>query len=140
VEIKLKHYGLYMRRLRAFARAQGYKIEYRDQDECGWHISQSRTIAIKDNMEQSEEIAVLLHELGHMEDDALKRLDPKEIKKIDRAYGAAEMKCATRRQVEIMIECETRAWQHGKAIASRLKIPLGKWFDREMEEAIDLYR
>jgi uncharacterized protein with von Willebrand factor type A (vWA) domain len=88
-------------------------------------------------LDDSTEIATLLHELGHQFDDALK--DPKKRKKYDKAYPAFYKGQASEKQKKLVLECEKRAWEYGKAIAKKLRIKLGKWYEHEKEQALKEY-
>jgi uncharacterized protein GlcG (DUF336 family) len=71
-------------------------------------------------------------------DDALK--DPSQEKAIDKAYTAFFINKATKKQKEIVYECERKAWEYGKALARRLKIRLGKWYLVEQEAYLKDYQ
>jgi hypothetical protein len=134
----LKNYELYIDKLKAYAKACEISIVYRTEPCDGAYIPTRREVVLDPDLEESTEVAVLLHELGHSLDDSLftKTYD----RKLDRALTAADNGTATPEQVEMVIECEKRAWVYGRSIAKRLRIRLGKWYDKEESNNLLSYR
>lgn len=125
--IDLKYYGEYRDRIEQYAAACGIKIKYDNKDGEGSYEPHKRLIRIDPNLSDSCEIAVLLHELGHCLDNNL--LTKKIDKKLSKAYTAVYRARETKKQLAIVVRCEIRAWKYARAIAKKLRIPLGKWFD-----------
>ncbi len=134
----LKNFDIYKDKLLQYVEACSLTIAYREEDGDARYVPSRRKIYLDRDLSESTEIACLLHEIGHSMDDTLsaKSLE----KKIDRAYYAAYNKKPTTLQKELVVGCEERAWVYGRSIAKRLKIPLGKWFDREESDALKSYR
>jgi hypothetical protein len=134
----LPKYDDYLQKLEHYAEASAVEIVRKEYDSDGAYIPQYRTIILDKDLEESSEIAVLLHELGHQLDDAFQN---KTIEKnLDRAYKAAYNKTPTEAQLQLVVDCEARAWECGRAIAKKLRIKLGKWYDKEVTSAMDFYR
>lgn len=139
-EGKLKHYKEYIERLTLFASAIGVKIEYVESASSdGIWFPAARKIKIDDDLTEQEEIATLLHELGHSMDDILSAEWHKE-KRLGRAYTAMYSKKPTKKQVKLVVECEQRAWNYGRDIARRLNIRLGKWYSVSEQDGLKSYR
>lgn len=142
---RLRNRYLYREKLEGYAAYQEIAIEWRDQDEMededdmGVWRPQHRRIVMRDNLSDAEEIAILLHELGHTQDDALIPANTPEYRRIDRAYKAVYKKRATPAAREIVREREAMAWHLARGIAKRLRIPLGKWFDQAETDGMEFY-
>lgn len=133
---RLRRYEDYLTKLQHYAAACDIEIEYRLEPSDGLYIPSQRKVVLDKDLEPGEEIATLLHELGHMLDDALQEPDSN----LNRAYQAVYRKKPTINQRRLVLECEQRAWDCGRGIAKKLRIPLGKWYDREMQDALQSYR
>lgn len=137
--ISLKHYHAYMERLKAYAEAVGLDIKYGDLDgEDGYFSPHRRYIKIDNDLSESYEIAIILHELGHSLDDTV--ADMKTESEADTAYSAMYRDKATKKQNKIVIACEKRAWKYGRKLAKQLDIRLGKWFDEAKSECLKAYK
>jgi hypothetical protein len=134
---KLKKYDEYLEKLLTYAQACEIEVIYTEVEGDGQYVPTQRKITIDESLEDSTEIATLMHELGHSTDDALK--DPKKLKKIDKAYKAFYSGESTEKQKKLVLECEEKAWFYGRGIARKLRIPLGKWYDLEQTEALKDY-
>lgn len=134
----LKHFDAHKRKLKRYAKAIGIKLKYRKLDTEGVYGWKSRSIWIDVDLENSEEISALLHELGHAMDDDLTNF--KSMFKLNRAYDAIYSPGYTQHQLELVLACEKRAWKYGKIIAKMLKIPLGKWYTSFARESLQSYR
>lgn len=136
--ITLKYYSEYIDRIIAYIEAHNMKLEYKVHDNEGTYIPAKRLIRIDPDMSDSQEIATLLHELGHTLDDSI--VQGKMESRICLAYNAFYKNKASRSQKDLVIETETRAWRYGKVVAKNLRIRLGKWYDKEAEDALATYR
>lgn len=113
------------------------QLEHKEHDNDGTWFPSKRKIVLDREMDESTEIATFLHELGHSTDDYL--TNPKTEKKYDNAYRAFYKNEATEKQNKLVLECEKRAWFYGRGIAKKLRIPLGKWYDKEEEASLKDY-
>ncbi len=136
--MNLRNYDRYFLILENYARANGVTIEYRDEPGSGAWVPSRRKIVLDPGLSQSFEIAVLLHELGHLLDDTL--FDKKREAKLDKAYGADHGGSATASQRALILLCEERAWNFGRGVAKKLRIRLGKWYDKAVAESLQSYR
>lgn len=134
----LPNYDHYLDKLKLYASACEITVEYKEEPGEGIYIPKRRTLRIDPNLEESSVIAIFLHELGHSLDDSLTQ--PKYEKKLDKAYNAMYRKEAGAKHRALIMECEQRAWGFARGLAKKLRIPLGKWFDREEEDALQSYR
>lgn len=134
----LKNYEAYVKTIRLYAKAIGVKIVYEDQDGDGAYVPKYRKIRVDPDLSETRELSVLLHELGHMWDFAL--IDKTTERKVDFASKAVYKNKATTKQLRFLIQCERRAWNYGRAIAKKLGIPLGKWYERVQNDCLSSYR
>lgn len=136
--MKLKKYEAYIDRLSFYACALNIDITYSDSIEHdGFYNDATKRITLCEGLDDSSEVATLIHELGHAVDDTF-RPSPRSL---DRAYQKDFTNTPlTRRQKAMILACERSAWRSGRVIAKRLKIPLGKWFDDEEAESMRIYR
>ncbi len=125
----LPNYDDYLDKLKCYIKACELTLEYRDEPCDGVWIPARRTIAIDKDLQESTEIAIILHELGHSLDDAM--ASPKVANAYSRAYTAFYANRLTKKQRQHILTCEQTAWNNGRALATRLRIPLGKWFSDE---------
>lgn len=133
----LPNFDLYLDKLGAYAKACEITIEYRDEPGDGAYIPARRKIVLDKDLPESTEIATFLHELGHSLDDKL--YDKIEFKKLDRLYKLVYKGKLPAAKLPEVLECEKRAWVFGRAIAKKLRIPLGSWYSREEAEALSHY-
>lgn len=122
----LKNHSRYLEKINAYAEAVGVNIEYSHIDSEGSFSPSRRRININPDLSDSEEIAVLLHEFGHFLDDSILHLKPDH--ELNIAYGRVYQGDPTAHQSALVLECEKRAWEYGKVVAKKLRIPLGKWY------------
>jgi len=134
----LKNYDIYIDKLKLYAEACEIEIVYRDVPGDGIYMPSKRRISIDKDLPESTEIATLTHELGHAMDDTL--YDKRSMKILDKAFPAYYNGTATESQKQAVIECERRAWVFARGIAKKLRIPLGKWFTSEEQEALADYK
>ena len=135
---KLPKYDNYIEKLSLYCRASEIAIEHKEYDGDGAYVPTRRKIILDRDLDESTEVAVLLHECGHMLDDALN--DPIELKKLDKAYMAFYKNEANDEQKELVYACEERAWNCGRAVAKKLRIKLGNWYDEEELISLADYR
>lgn len=127
-ETNLKHYHKYIKRLNIFAKSIGLKIHYRDNLVSeGVYVPLTFRVYIENDLSESSEIAILLHELGHSLDLGL--IDIEQNKVIENAYAAYEKPRCSVKNKRIVMKCERTAWKNARVIAHRLKIKLGIWFN-----------
>lgn len=135
----MKKYELYLSRLVNFAKASGISITWKRLDSHEAYYSPgSNSIVIDDELEEEQEIAFLLHELGHAMDEY--RVDRLNQDDISDAYTAWYEGRDTKSQKKKVVKEEKTAWRIGRIIAKNLKIPLGKWYTRESKEGLSVYR
>ena len=136
---RLKNYTLYLSKIERYAKLCNIKITYCQCDGDGSFSSSRRRIRIDNDLSEAKEVAVLLHELGHALDDSMPT-GPKA-RKTNAAYANMYDKLkVTDIQLSLIIECEQRAWNIGRAIAKKLSIRLGKWYDNHEKECLDNYK
>ena len=134
----LKNAETYRNKLAAYAKSVGIKIKRKSMDVEGVYVPYTGVIWVDQDLEDVEEIATLLHELGHAWDDALTSMSSSA--RLQNAYDKIYTPHYTKHQVFLVLECEKRAWKYAKVIAKMLKIPLGKWFTKLHKEYINSYR
>lgn len=137
-EVKLKHYDHYRDLLEAFAQSLGITVTYDDSDGEGAYVPSRNKIKLDPDMSEAREIAVFLHELGHVLDDTT--IDYSPTGELDAAYRAIYTKRYSKKQHAIVLRCEKRAWKYGRALAKKLKIRLGKWYDTVEKENLHTYK
>lgn len=129
-------------KLLKYAESSGVTVVYVERNESASWKRDLRTIQLSpDSSGKVEELALLLHELGHMRDD----FTLGKVKEIDLAYKqfnkliSGHIKSASKKNKIIVIDTEYRAWNYGIAIAKQLGIRLGKWYFSEMESGLQTY-
>lgn len=133
----LPKYDEYLKRLETFAKALGIKIEYAPEDGEGSFSPAHKKIRIDPDLGPSDEVATILHELGHAVDDML--IDDKVYALLDQAYSLVYEDKVSKKQQALVMNCEKRAWQYGRSIAKQLKIRLGKWYTSVERECLRRY-
>lgn len=133
--MRLPKYEDYKKRLENYAKAHSVKLEYGDEDIF---IPSRNKIRLDANSEESTEIAALLHELGHFLD--FLTVNPQDTHRSHKAYEAYYKSKHTAKDGKLVLASEKKAWDLGREIAKRLKIRLGKWYDREEKAALKAYR
>lgn len=137
-EINLKHYTKYLDILLIYAKAIGIKMDFSAYNGNGAWMVAARKIKIDPDMSESEEIATILHELGHVMDDTFQMSkSPNEV--ID-AYSCIYTGTYTKKQKRLVIKAERLAWANGRKIAKLLKIRLGKWYTDVQRTSINAYK
>ncbi len=135
---QLKNYDLYLNKIKALSQALGIKIEWRTDPSDGTWLPQHRKIRIDPDLTDTETIATLLHEFGHIIDDS--SLDDKTLGKLGKSYSVIYTDVYTTKDVDVVAATEIRAWNYGCAIAKNLGINRGKWYDKMAKEAIKNYK
>lgn len=135
----LKNYNLYLKRLLDYSKLAKVVVWDKpmakpndDSNYLGEYLTRGRVINLESTLTQKETLAVLLHELGHFLDEML---NPEKAnnKNLLSAYQKFFVnKPMTPKQKLLILECETTAWNYGKGLAKKLKIPLGDWYEKEM--------
>lgn len=133
----LKHIDAYRKRLGYFAAALRISIEYKECSSEGIFFPSKSKIVIDKDLSDVEEIATLLHELGHALDDFTTHYNHKEL---NRAYDKVDDPVLSKKNLDLVLKCERRAWLNGVSIANRAKIRLGKWYTRIMQESLNSYK
>lgn len=134
----LKNYEKYLDKLLKYALGVELKVVFKEEFNEGMYLPSKRMIRVDTDLEQSTEISVLLHELGHAMDDALTEISLQS--DVGKAYKAFYKAKPTKKQVTIVVQCEENAWSYGRVIAKNLRIPLGRWYDEEATAAIEEYK
>lgn len=137
--IDLKNYTVYLKRLLALAKVLGIKVEFTSTSSEGIWMPAISKIKIDNELEESATIAALLHELGHSMDDSF-RITYNEDSALYKAYDAFYNNRATKKHMRLVRKCEIMAWKNGRELAKRLKIPLGKWYDKDEKYCLNTYR
>ena len=147
----MKNFELYYNKLLDFSRLCGVSVYlffdesgesskyHNDLVDLGEFDPVKRSISVNANMPKSSQIAVFLHELGHFYDHMA---DPRRYasKKLIGAYSSYLLeKPISPKNLKIVVDCEKRAWHHGKAIARVLKIPLGRWYEKERQLGLSVF-
>ena len=128
METDLKYYTKYLKLLHLYAKAIRIKVVYTSkEDSDGTYLPTLREIRLDPDLSESTMIAALLHELGHVLDCTLLR--GKTFRQMEKAYTRIYTRKYTKRQKQIVLKAERRAWGYGKVIAKILGIRLGKWYD-----------
>jgi hypothetical protein len=139
IEQDIPRYGVYMSRLRKFAKSVKMKIKIKvSTDEGGAYIPSMRLIVLDSDNSKADMLAALLHELGHFIDHTI--IKTRYTSELERAYKKVYTSKSTLRQKQLVLDCEKAAWQVGKNLAKQLDIPLGKWFYKVKRYCIHEYR
>lgn len=134
----LKHYERYRTLLQVFAKACRLRIRYSHTREDSFVPTRNR-VNIEKGQEESEEIAVILHELGHFLDYTT--APEKWTTELDKAYRMAYAdKRMSPRNRRMVLACERRAWKYGRRLARQLKISLGRWYDEHEDACLKSYK
>lgn len=136
--MKMKNTNTYFNKLIDYCKAVGIDVYTKKDLNNAFYVS-VRRIYLDESFKDSLLIAVLLHEIGHFEDELLT-----SNKKLEELYARAAEKCdkdisMNKKEFDCLIGCETRAWQMAEVLARKLKIPLGKWFYKHRDSALLTY-
>lgn len=137
-EINLKHYTKYLDILLIYAKAMDIRIDFSPYNGNGAWMVAARKIKIDSEMSEAEEIATILHELGHVLDDAFQM--SKSPNEVTDAYTCIYTGKYTKKQKRLVIKAERLAWANGRKIAKLLKIRLGKWYTDVQKSSINAYK
>jgi hypothetical protein len=134
-----KNYDKYRTRIETFASAIGFSIiRNPNEDSDGSYSPSLKRVSIDPDNTPVYEIAILLHEFGHVIDDMA---SPDSLRrKVMAAYTVIYDGAPTPAQKALVLACERRAWRCGAALASKLRIPLGKWYPHIQKEMLKGYR
>jgi len=135
---KLKNYDRYLQSLEMYIKASGLTIKYATQPGDGSYSLKFRRITVDPDLTETEELAVILHELGHSLDDLM--VNKSTERALTAAYTASELNSATKEQRRRVLRCEKRAWKYARATAKKLNIPLGVWFDNIQAACLKDYK
>lgn len=142
----IKNYNIYLNKLLDYCKLVNvvvYDAKLKnDKDDSyftGEYRTRGRVIKLEESLTQKETLAVLLHEIGHFIDEMF---DPEKAnhKNLLSAYQKFfSNKPMTHKQKLLIIDCETTAWNYGRVLAKKLKIPVGDWFEKEMMAGLAEY-
>jgi len=129
----------HIKKLLRLSKALGIKVAFIHYPGNGaWHPAVNK-ISVDRDLEGTELVSTILHELGHVVDDLANRSD-REWRKLDKAYSKVYKNKASTKQLRLVLKHERRAWTFGREIARLLKIKLGKWYDRDEKDSIADYK
>lgn len=134
---KLANYDLYITNIQLYIRASKLKLKYKEVN-MGAYIPSRNLIVIDTDLTDSEEIAIILHELGHALDHVL--INKTDFDICEKAYAAVYAEKYTGKQKREVLKRERTAWKYGEAIAKMLRIPLGSWYYACRKVCLDDYR
>lgn len=135
----LKNYELYVKNIRLFCKSIRLRLQFSAADGDGAYLPARRIIRVDPELSESETIAVLLHELGHVLDDTM--LNKARFRDVTRAYtNLNQERPLTSVQRRTIIRTEERAWEYGRVVAKILGIPLGRWYDKKMAYCLKAYK
>lgn len=137
--MKLKNHSTYFNKILDYAKSVGIDIIFYTKLNNAYYQPYGKKIYIDPEIKGSDQIAILLHELGHFEDEVFT-----SDKKVELLYQRAAYKCdedipLSKREFNCLIGCELNAWNHGAIIAKKLKIPTGKWYKKIQDKSIATY-
>jgi len=135
----LKHYKVYVNRLELFSRAIGVKIVIKPYADEGIWLPWTRVVKVDSELDEAEQVATILHELGHALDDILTP-SGRYSDRIYKAYRATYRNKQSKAQLKLVIDAQKIAWKYGRDIAQRLRIRLGKWYDEAEKVSIKSYK
>ena len=136
--MKLRNYNIYYNKILDYCKVIDVTVYFKKELNNAMFITKGRKIYIDPNFNESEIIACLLHELGHFIDDTLNN------KQFDKLYEKAYKKmdkdrALTKKEFNCILMCEANAWTHGEVIAKKLKIPVGRWYYKTMQNYLVSY-
>lgn len=134
----LKYYKFYRRSLLKYVKAIGWKIMRGHYETDGMMVPSGKYIQLDKELSQSDEIAAILHELGHTMDDTIMNLGNHQ--RVEIAYNAIYTKRYTKAQLDLVMATERKAWKYGRVIANMLQIRLGKWYTKYQNQCLRSYR
>lgn len=138
--MKLKKFNEYQLKIFHYCKLTNVTLETSNKFEFNGEYSRMhRKITVSNDLDESEWLATVLHELGHYWDS----FDyPKfyESVTVNNAYHAiSKNRPLTAKQKRAVLKCEVSAWKHGHTIAQLLRIPLGKWYRKEAKKSLSTY-
>lgn len=138
----MKNYKKYLKKLNNYAETCGINVYHKELvNTMGEFIPSKRSINLQKDMTHEETLAVFLHELGHFLDQMINP-DFTNSPRLNNAYLKINNtdKKLTKIQHHYILKSEEQAWEYGRSIGNKLKIPLGQWYDREMTEGLKYYK
>ena len=134
--MKLKNEDLYFNKILTYCNAVGITVFYKPLLNNAQIYD--KKIYIDPTFTGSHLISVLLHEIGHFEDDIVNNNQFNEL------YAQASIKvdnniALNQKEFDCIMKCEVGAWLKGEHIAKKLKIPLGKWYLKSMNKFLTPY-
>jgi hypothetical protein len=139
VRTKLPAFLRYKKSIINFAKVFRIRILIKENVEGeGEYLEGVNWINVDDDLTDQETIATMLHELGHAMDFLF---NPSMTgSQSEKAYEKFYTEKHSKSQRQLVLGAENRAWDNGKVIAQRLKIPLGTWYLREKQISMKNYR
>jgi hypothetical protein len=134
----LKHYDLYLKKIRLYCQTVRTKIEFCNVDGDGAWVPARRLIRVDPELTEPHIIAVLLHELGHLLDDTL--MTKAKFREIDKAYGKLYSTRPAPNRKKTIYRTEVRAWEYGRVVAKILGIRLGLWYNNVRADCLKGYK
>ena len=132
----------YFKLISSFAKTKGCEIVFfRDEDdgEPGVFNPLSKQIFINGVFSRKEKLATILHEVGHLMDyNNRPRLF--KSRRLQRALASFELNPnMSRRDRDLIMDIETKAWLYARQLAKELDIRLDKSFDDTERNSLCFY-
>lgn len=131
----LKNYTKYIHVIKLYAKILRIKIVYKDYPCDGSYVPSRRQLVIDNDLDEPDEIATLLHELGHHLD-----FEMDYPASLARAYTSYYKNKHSKKQYSLVKQRERAAWDYGKVIAKKLGIRLGKWYAIIRRDSLRTYK
>lgn len=125
-----------IQKLVRLAKALNIKVVKTEYDGDAAWVPSRRVIKIDKDLDSRDVLGSLLHELGHVFDE----LTTKELTIISRVYSRVYTDKVTKKDVEIVLLYEKRAWNIGETLADFMNIKLGKWFYEGKKDSLKSYK
>lgn len=140
--MKLRNYDLYLKKIKAYCKSVELEIQFVEvfEGEGEYRPNRRKVIIATKDFSESQILSTLLHEIGHFEDDLR---NPKRFSQKYHYWGYEwinQERNLTLNQKEAVLRAELSAWKNARALALKLRIPLGKWFKKDERESLNTYR